>query len=140
SPAPQAALPGSFDEVVALAEHHQEVRLRASLVGDVHLVHFEPGRIEFRPGAHASAKLAGELARKLMEWTGTRWGVSISQEPGAPSLREQRAALETARREEAMGAPLVKTVIEAFPGAEIIRVEDKPTGGDTDGDTGGEAE
>jgi len=140
SPSPQAALPDSFAEVVALAETNNEPRLRASLVGDVHLVHFEPGRIEFRPGAHASAKLAGELARKLMEWTGTRWGVSVSQEPGAPSLREQRAVLDKARREEAMDAPLVKTIIEAFPGAEITRVEDKLTGGDTGGDTDGEAE
>ena len=78
------------------------MQLASQLRRDLHLVHFEPGRIEFRPGARAPAGLAQDLSRFLAEATGERWMVSVSQEEGAPSLQEAREAAEAEKRERAL--------------------------------------
>jgi DNA polymerase-3 subunit gamma/tau len=122
--APALPQPQSFLEVVELFDKHREAVLRAHLLGHVHLVHFEPGRIEFRPAVGAPRDLANKLGKLLGEWTGSRWVVSISGEEGAPTLREQGEARALSLRNEAAQHPLVRAVLETFPGARIEAVRD----------------
>ena len=49
----------------------------------------------------APANLANRLGARLTEWTGRRWVVSVSGEPGAPSLEQQAQAVIDAEREAA---------------------------------------
>ena len=118
------AMPASFKEAVALFVEHKEGVLSAMLSGSVHLVHFEPGRIEFRPQANTPGDLAQRVGRLLSEWTGRRWMVTASNQPGQPTLREQGVAAEQQRREDAAAHPLVQAVLAAFPGATIEAVRD----------------
>jgi DNA polymerase-3 subunit gamma/tau len=125
APAPSVAtatLPKSFAEVVALFEEKRAGILATHLRRDVHLVGFEPGRLEFRPGRNAPRGLHGEIGQKLSEWTGERWVVSVSNQDGAPTLFEQEQAAERDRRGRAETDPLVQAVKRAFPGAQITRV------------------
>ena len=114
----------SFVEVVALARARKEGILANHLEGDLHLVRFEPGVIEFRPGERAPSDLAGRLGRCLQDWTGRRWLVGVSSASGAPSLREQRQARDAERLEEAARDPLVQEVMTLFPGARIVEVRE----------------
>jgi DNA polymerase-3 subunit gamma/tau len=123
SPKP-AAMPESFLEVVSLADSQGDLILRTNLARHVHLVHFETGRIEFRPSAQAPANLANRLGQRLSEWTGRRWVVSISGEAGAATLEQQAEALADAARAEVMAHPLVKAALEAFPGSIIEAVRE----------------
>ena len=66
SPAPPVAvatepMPQSFAEVLALFDERREAVMRSHLVSHLHLVHFEPGRIEFRPAEGAPRDLANRL-------------------------------------------------------------------------------
>ncbi len=128
------AAPETFLDVVALARANKEGILANHLEGDVHLVRFEPGVIEFRPGARAPGDLAGRLGRLLQEWTGRRWMVGVSSASGAPSLREQRRARKAERLEDAARDPLVQEVMSLFPDARIVAVRDAA---DRDGDRDG---
>jgi len=125
----------SFVEVVALARARKEGILANHLEGDLHLVRFEPGVIEFRPGERAPSDLAGRLGRCLQDWTGRRWMVGVSRESGAPSLREQRQAREAERLEEAAQDPLVQEVMTLFPGARIVEVREAVADPGDDRDT-----
>ncbi len=116
--------PQSFGEVVALFQSKREPILAAHLQSDVHLVQFEIGRIDFRPGDKAPSNLATRVAAALNEWTGKRWLVSVSSHAGAPTLKQQAAAMAEAQRAEAAQHPLVKAVLQAFPGATIDEVRD----------------
>ncbi len=133
-PRAQAAvpLPGSFADTAELLASHGEMILHAALKNDVHLVRFEPGRIEFRPGDHARPDLAGKLAEALGTITGSRWVVAISREAGEPTLRQQADAKRADMFAEAADHPQVKAVLDAFPGAEIVDV--RPAGGDNEKD------
>jgi DNA polymerase-3 subunit gamma/tau len=131
SPAPIAAPQGNaaprarvetFDALVALAAHNRDIQMKTALERDVRLVRFEEGSLEFALAPGASAALAQTLMRKLQDWTGMRWMVAISSAAGAPTLREQVEAKEQERRIGVQADPLVRSVLERFPGAEIVAV------------------
>ncbi len=118
-------MPQSFTEVVALFDTRREALLRSHLSSHVHLVAFEPGRIEFRPDAAAPRDLANRLGQLLGEWTGRRWIVAVSQAEGAPTLAAQEAQREAALQSEIAAHPLVQAVLETFPGATIAAVREQ---------------
>jgi len=117
----------SFAAAVELFKEKKEGILLTHLINDVHLVHFEPGRIELRPTPRAPANLPNRIAACLNEWTGARWLVSVSGDLGAPTLKEQAQAAEAEMRRRAAEHPLVKAVLDAFPGATIDAVRDLTT-------------
>jgi len=112
----------NLEDIVALCEPRSE--LRVNLEHNVHLVHLEPGRIEIRPTARAPRTLANDLQTKLRAATGERWTVSIASQGGAPTLAEQKQLAKTARFEAVAQEPMVRAVLDRFPGAEIVAVRD----------------
>jgi DNA polymerase-3 subunit gamma/tau len=120
-----AAMPQSFAEVVALFDSKREALLRSHLSSHVHLVAFEPGRIEFRPQEGAPRDLANQLGQLLGEWTGARWIVAVSRAEGAPTLAQQEAQRESLLRNEIAMHPLVQAALETFPGATIAAVRER---------------
>jgi DNA polymerase-3 subunit gamma/tau len=119
--APTASI-RNLEDVVALCEPRSE--LRVNLEHNVHLVRLEPGLIEIRPTPRAPRTLANDLQTKLRAATGERWTVSISNQPGAATLAEQKQAAKTARFEAVAQEPMVRAVLDRFPGAEIVAVRD----------------
>ncbi|MBI2256077.1 MAG: DNA polymerase III subunit gamma/tau [Proteobacteria bacterium] len=123
--APQGlADPRTFDELVALFRQKKEAILMTHLLSDVHLVHFESGRLEFRPSERAPSNLAPRLAQCLLEWTGKRWLVSLSNAAGEATLKQQEAAIVAERKRQAAEHPIVQAILKTFPGATIDEVRD----------------
>jgi DNA polymerase-3 subunit gamma/tau len=114
----------TFADLLRLVEENNEVHMLALLRGNVHLVSFRPGHIEFRPDEHAPPELSRDLARNLEQWTGERWLVAVSSQPGDATLVEQEEAARVARLNEAARDPGVAQILEAFPGAEVVEVHD----------------
>jgi len=109
--------------------------LRSHLVSNIHPVSFEPGRIEFRPAEAAPRDLANRLGQLLGEWTGMRWVVAVSQAAGAPTLAAQEAERDSLLRNEVAAHPLVRAVLETFPGTIIASVRDRVAAADPGADT-----
>ncbi|MBO0737600.1 MAG: DNA polymerase III subunit gamma/tau [Alphaproteobacteria bacterium] len=118
-------VPQSFTEVVALFDRRREALIRSYLWSHVYLVSFEPGRIEFRLAAGAPPDLANRLGQLLSEWTGIRWMIAVSEAEGEPSLHEQEQGRERELRNEVASHPLVRAVLETFPGAAIAAVRER---------------
>jgi DNA polymerase-3 subunit gamma/tau len=112
-----------FRDVVALCSG-RDPTLHSHLRHSVHLVRFAPGVIELRPEPNAPRDLAPRLAALLLAETGTRWTIALSTAPGEPTLGEQGHAAEAARRHAATDHPLVRAILDAFPGAKIGAVRD----------------
>jgi DNA polymerase-3 subunit gamma/tau len=130
APAPEGPperdpIPQSLTEVVALFDKRREPLIRSHLWSQLHLVHFEPGRIEFRPAAGAPRDFANRLGQLLSEWTGIRWLIAVSESEGEPTLREQEERRERDLRNEVASHPLVQAVLETFPGATIAAVRER---------------
>jgi DNA polymerase-3 subunit gamma/tau len=112
----------TFAELVALAADRRDIQMKLALERDMRLVRLEDGQLEIALEPSASKVLVNDLSRKLQQWTGRPWVVVISREQGAPTLKSvadaQKAELEIGVRAD----PLVKAVLERFPGAEIVGV------------------
>jgi len=115
----------SFEQIVTMFEERREGILHATLVHHVHLVRFESGHIALRTEPEAPSDLATRVSKFLSEWTGDQWLVSLSEEAGDPTIREQLDAKEAARRGRATAHPLVQAALEAFPGATVEAVTER---------------
>ncbi|HEX4117973.1 MAG TPA: DNA polymerase III subunit gamma/tau [Rhizomicrobium sp.] len=113
-----------LEDIALLAQKNGAPVLKVHIENDMHLVKLEAGRLEFRPSPRAPRSLAGDLQQKLRDWTGVRWTVSISNEPGQPTLAEMKKNAKAARIESVMQAPIVRAVLDRFPGSEIVAVRD----------------
>ena len=114
----------SFRDVTALVAEKREAMLHAHLIHSVHLVRFAPPVIELRPQPEAPRDLAPRLSALLSDATGTRWTIALSAAEGEPTVAEQGTAADTARRTAAADHPLVRAIMDAFPGARIDTVHD----------------
>jgi len=112
----------SFAALLTLAAEKRDLTIKSALERDVRLVRFEDGRIEIALEEGAPKSLVGELSKKLSDWTGRRWMVIVSSEPGMPSLYAQDQARKAELKDGVRDDPLVRAVLARFPGAEIVGV------------------
>ncbi len=119
--APARAL-RSFEELIALTGEKRDLSLKSALERDVRLVRFEDGRIEIGLEPSAPKTLTGDLSKKLSDWTGRRWMVIVSADPGAPTLHAQAQSRKAELKDGVRADPLVQAVLTRFPGAEIVDV------------------
>jgi len=116
-------LPASFPALVAFLADQNEARMSMHLHQDAHLISYEPGRLTFRPASNLERDFSHRLAQRLEELTQRRWAVVASaDEEGEPTLRQQEEEMERRREADAAKHPLVRAVIETFPGTTITRV------------------
>lgn len=120
--APAAPTLRTLEEIVALAEPRSQ--LRTQLEHNVRLIKLEPGAIEFSLVGNVPSSFAGDLSQKLKQWTGARWIVTVAREGGAPTLAEARRQKHAAQLESVLQEPMVRAVLDRFPGAEVVAVRD----------------
>jgi DNA polymerase-3 subunit gamma/tau len=112
----------NFPELVALAAEKRDLLTKAALEADVRLIRIEDGRIEVALERSAARTLINDLSRKLEQWTGRRWTVVVSNEPGQPTLRSQNELARSQRERAAEADPRVQEVLARFPGAKVVEV------------------
>jgi DNA polymerase-3 subunit gamma/tau len=123
-----ALMIGTFEELVALATEKRDLQTKTALERDVRLVRCEDGRLEIALEPGAAKSLVNDLSRKLGQWTGRPWMVIVSAEQGAPTIKSQADARQAALERGVRADPLVKAVLERFPGAEIVAVREQKDG------------
>ncbi|WP_372892510.1 DNA polymerase III subunit gamma/tau [Rhodosalinus sp.] len=109
-----------FEDVVELIRAQGELKLLYDVEHCLKPAAYRPGRIEAELTPDAPDGLIPELARRLKEWTGARWSVTVVNEGGGPTAAEARAAA-------LHGHPLMQAVYAAFPKAKVTAVHPAPT-------------
>ena len=114
--------PTSLLDISDLAEENGDPMLAAHVRNHVRLVRMQPGLLDISLTEGAPESLAGDIARRLSDWTGQRWMVSLSDGPGGQTVAEDRRAAKQRQFEIIAETPLVKSITETFPGAAIETV------------------
>ena len=142
-PAPQPApvatsaphvQPASLREIALLAEERREPILSAWLRTEVRPIRVTAGAVEINCGRSPDSKMLALLQERLEQWTGERWMIALSEEGGEPTLDEQDRAKQEAADQAAMDHPLVRQVLDAFPGARVRKVHRPAPDSGNDGD------
>ena len=89
-------------------------------------ISFRPGAIEYEPAPGAPSNLAQRLVARLKEWTGERWLIAAQGGGGAESLWERQKREQREARAKLEQDPFIVSVMQAFPGAEIVGVRKLP--------------
>ncbi|WP_374472492.1 DNA polymerase III subunit gamma/tau [Phenylobacterium sp.] len=116
----------SFEDVMALIEKRRDITLKLDVERYVRPISFRPGAIEYEPAPGAPRDLAQRLVGRLKEWTGERWLIVAQGGGGAESLWEKQKREQREVRAEIEQDPFVRSVMETFPGAEIVSIRNQP--------------
>jgi DNA polymerase-3 subunit gamma/tau len=138
-PAPMHRPLNTFADVVALTGDKRDAKLKVNLEDHVSLVRFDAvaGAIDLFLLPGAPSEIANDLRERLIKWTGRRWVVMLSRQPGEPAIGVVRREREAAELAALKRHPAVASVLETFPGAEIASVKPIPgTRKDDDSATG----
>ncbi|SMC34611.1 DNA polymerase III, subunit gamma and tau [Fulvimarina manganoxydans] len=112
----------SFLALVALAKDKRDSRLEAWLRRYIRPVKMEARRLEIGLVDEAPSPLVSELTKRLHDWTGERWVITLVSDAKTPTLEEERIAKRRALLSDAAKDPAVAAILEAFPGAKIADV------------------
>jgi len=126
---PQAvAGPRSYAELVALAGEKRDLLVKHALEASLHPIAFADGRIEVALEAGADPGIIQTLSGRLKLWTGRNWMVTVSNTATtAPTLRQVQQQREATARTEAHEDPLVRAILETFPGATVkVKLREEP--------------
>jgi DNA polymerase-3 subunit gamma/tau len=115
----------SVADIAELCTKNRDIRLRALVRAFVRPVSVEAGRLEIGLANDAPKSLVNDLSSRLQEWTGIRWMVILSREPGGPTLAEAETMAQEARVADARQDPDVAAILQRFPGAKIMDVRIK---------------
>lgn len=115
----------SFEDLVAWVSLEREGILHGHLFYDTHLVSFAPPCLTLRLSQKAPKNLAQQLELLLKKKKNETWTIAISDEIGHPTLHEKEETIHRDRQKAILQEPLVKMIIEAFPGTTLIDSHDK---------------
>ncbi|KRA42306.1 DNA polymerase III subunit gamma/tau [Devosia sp. Root635] len=125
APQPQAALAtvASYRELIALAGAKRDVLVKLALESQMRPISFEQGRIEVALADGADPGMIATLSARLQLWTGQRWLVNVSSKPPEGlTVRQEAAQRQQAAQAAAHDDPLVKAILDTFPGAKLVNV------------------
>jgi DNA polymerase-3 subunit gamma/tau len=126
---PQPAEPAvslqTFEDMLALIEKRRDISLKLDVERFVRPISFRPGAIEYELAPGAPNNLAQRLVGRLKEWTGERWLIAAQGGGGAESQWEKQKREEREVRAEIEQDPFVRSVMQAFPGAEILSIRNQ---------------
>lgn len=112
----------SIQDVVDLADKHNDMQFKLLVKEFVRPVSFRQGRIEFEPAEGMPRFFAHDIAKMLREWTGERWTVTVVNEGGGLTLREEDEKAHQALLSDAEADPDIAKILKYFPGSKIVDV------------------
>ncbi len=118
-----ATLPPDFPSLVKLLEKSGKHSLAVQLHDQVGLVRYEPPELVLKPTRPLGGDWPRTVGNELKSVTGANWRVSLSDEPGEPSLFDQEKIAEERVRAGVLADLNVRAVMDAFPDAELESFE-----------------
>ncbi len=114
----------SFDDLLNVCFLKKEMQLKYELEKNVSLVRFENGIIEISFNNNLDKSFVKNLSAKLLEWTKKRWIISFSKNLGDATIKEKKETKKKELIKKAKKSDLYKTILNSFPDAELVDLDD----------------
>ncbi len=115
----------SFQNLVDHANKEKEIELKYDLERNVKLLSFSKGKIDISFNEKLNKNFIKNLTDKLLDWTGTRWIISLSKNTEAKSIYEKNLENKSKQIEEFKQSDTAKVIEKAFPDAKLIDIKEE---------------
>ena len=115
----------NFKDIANLFLKKKEILLFNNLFCNVHLVSFKKGKILMHPTENAPKDLASNVSKFLLEWTGEKWHVLMTQEKGELTLEQQKENEKKETVNKIKQNDKIKEILNIFPGSKIAEIKNK---------------
>ena len=113
----------SFDGLINLCLKYKEMKLKYDLERNISLVKFSNGYIEFLFNENIDKNFIRNLSKKLLDWTGKRWIITLSKGKGLPTYQNIKLEKKQTQLKESIKTNAYKIMLESFSDAKLIAVE-----------------
>ncbi len=113
-----------FRELIELCSNKKEPTLKYELETNVRLVKFEEGFIEIEFNDNLAKDFIKNFSKKILEWTGKRWIITLSKKKGGATYLESKLAEQKDKLEKVKELEVYKKIINEFSDAKLIDIEE----------------
>ena len=113
----------TYKDLVDLANKENEIELKYDLERNVNLVSFRNGKIDISFNEKLNKNFTKNLTTKLMQWTGERWIISLSQNDGEKTLYQKKSEEKIDKINKALEMKEVKSLLNQFDDAKLVDIE-----------------
>jgi len=115
----------SLEDLIKLTSTKKEVELKYELERNVNLIKFIEGNIDISLNEKLSKNFVRNLSKKLLEWTGKRWVITLTKSPGQKTFSETQSLKKKKFFEKESKGEVNKKFKDVFSDGELIEVSEE---------------
>ena len=113
----------SFEELISLSSRKKEIQLKYDLENNVNLIKFSEGKIDISFNENLDKNFVRNLSKKLLEWTGTRWVITLTKKIGKKTFSELQSIKKKELLDQEKKGEIYKKFKNIFSDGELLEVK-----------------
>ena len=113
----------SFEDLITLSSQKKEIELKHDLEKNVNLIKFSQGKIDISFNEKLDKNFVRRLSEKLLEWTGTRWVITLTKKPGQKTFLEMKKIKKQELINNEKKGEIYKKFKDVFSDIELLEVK-----------------
>ena len=113
----------SFEELILLSARKKEIQLKYDLENHVNLIKFSEGKIDISFNENLDKNFVRNLSKKLLEWTGTRWVITLTKKIGKKTFSELQSIKKKELLDQEKKGEIYKKFKNIFSDGELLEVK-----------------
>jgi len=118
----QKEIISSFEGLIELSSKKREIELKYDLERNVNLIRFAEGKIDISFNENLGKNFVKNLSEKLLEWTGSRWVITLTKKVGEKTYVEQQLLKKKNIIEEEKKGEIYKKFKDVFSDGELVEI------------------
>ena len=115
----------SFEDLISLSSIKKEIQLKYDLENNVNLIKFSEGKIDISFNEKLDRNFVRNLSKKLLEWTGNRWVITLAKQEGQKTFSELKEIKKKESFDQEKKSEIYKKFKNIFSDAELLEVKKK---------------
>jgi len=113
----------SFEELILLSSRKKEIQLKYDLENNVNLIKFSEGKIDISFNENLDKNFVRNLSKKLLEWTGIRWVITLTKKKGQKTFSELQSIKKKELLDQEKKGEIYKKFKNIFSDGELLEVK-----------------
>ena len=113
----------SFEDLINLSSLKKEIQLKYDLENNVNLIKFSDKKIDISFNQNLDKNFVRNLSEKLLEWTGSRWVITLSKQKGQKTFSEIKNIKKKELFDKEKNGDTNKKFKDIFSDGELLEVK-----------------